>query len=167
LHESLPIWLTTGEDLQKLRAAKDTDTGSIRPYLRKTALWLHLLYRSGEPFGYVHGHQPPRGKHTVTNVSVTAEARLIRQAIDEVDRTPTDDTAQAGLWECPKVGLAGVVVLPRRVSAEPLICLFRDPEAVGSGSAIRLMTGRELVERLRTIPSQPALPHRPLVAGSK
>jgi hypothetical protein len=36
LHESFPIWLMTGLELQRLRAEQNTATLDIRRYMRKT-----------------------------------------------------------------------------------------------------------------------------------
>jgi hypothetical protein len=148
LHESLPIWLMTGGDLERLRAEREQGRDDLRECMRKTALWLHLLYRNGEPFGYVHGHHRPKGKHQVTNVSVTREALLIRQAIDEVDRVSNDEDARAAIFECPKVGLAGILLFPRRRKEPVRICLFRDPAAPADWSPTATISEAALTERL-------------------
>jgi hypothetical protein len=148
LHESLPIWLMTGLQLQNLRAAHDTVPPDIRRYMHKTRLWLHLLYRGGQPFGYVHGQHRLKDRHTVTNISVTREAMLIRKAIDQVDRVSTDETTKAAIFECPKVGLAGIILFPKKRKDELRICLFRDPHAAIDWSLTSVITGTELIGRL-------------------
>jgi hypothetical protein len=150
LHESLPIWLIGNREFAKLRSGKLQGREDIRDYMRKTSAWLHLLYRDGTPYGYVHGKERRKGSHKVTNVSVTREAALIQQAIDEIDRAAAD-TARAGICECPKVGLAGVIALPKRIKEEPLICVFRDPEARGNWSPGEPVTARAFMERLRRL----------------
>lgn len=151
LHESLPVWVITSEDFTRLRQEKSEARPDIREYIRKTSTWLHLLYRNNQPYGYVHGRGGPKGNHKVTNVSVTGEAQLIRQAIDELDRVSVDEAARAGICECPKAGLAAVIALPKRVKEEPLICVFRDPESPGNWSPSRPITSGELIGRLRQL----------------
>jgi hypothetical protein len=148
LHESFPIWLMTGLELQRLRAEPNTAIADIRRYMRKTQFWLHLLYRNRQPFGYVHGKHRPKDWHKVTNVSVTREAILIRQAIDQVDLVSTDEDDKAGLFECPTVGLAGIILFPKRRKDELRICLFRDPHAPADWAPTSLITGTGLIERL-------------------
>lgn len=147
LHESLPIWLINGADLQRLREDHARGPINVRGYLQKTPFWLHLLYRDGEPFGYVHGRQRSRGIHQVTNVSVTHEAALIRKAIDEVDRAFAGEAVRAGILECPKVGLAGVIAFPRRRKDELLTAVFRDPSVSPPGAHEPITPGL-LIDRL-------------------
>jgi hypothetical protein len=59
LHESLPVWLVTAKDLDRLRTEHATAKPDIRKYMRDTGRWVHLLYRGGKPFGYVHGERRP------------------------------------------------------------------------------------------------------------
>jgi hypothetical protein len=151
LHESLPVWVIATEDFIRLRQENSGAKPDIREYIQKTSTWLHLLYRNDKPYGYVHGRQRPKGNHKVTNVSITVEAQLIRQAIDELDRVSEDDAARAGICECPKAGLAAVIALPKRVKEEPLICVFRDPEVTGDWSPSRPITSGDLIGRLRQL----------------
>lgn len=151
LHESLPIWVITSDDFLRLRNEKSEARQDIRQYIRKTSTWLHLLYRDDKPYGYVHGRRRPKGNHKVTNVSVTREAQLIRQAIDELDRVSVDEAARAGICECPKAGLAAVIALPKRAKEEPLICVFRDPEAPGDWSPSKPIKSGKLIARLRQL----------------
>jgi hypothetical protein len=148
LHESFPVWLMTRGDLDRLRSDRLTASPNLRNYMHKTPLWLHLLHRGGVPFGYVHGRQQPKGKHKVTNVSRTHEAAFIDQAIDEMDRASPGDAAQAGIFECPTVSLAGVIAFRARRKDEPVICLFRDPAAPEGWSPSAPISAPALIEKL-------------------
>jgi hypothetical protein len=148
LHESFPVWLMTGDDLEKLRSDRQAASPDLRNYMHKTSLWLHLLYRGGLPFGYVHGRHQPKGKHKVTNVSVTVEAALIDQAINEMDQASPGEAAHAGIFECPKVSLAGVIAFPARRKDGPMICVFRDPSAREGWSPSAPISGSALIEKL-------------------
>jgi hypothetical protein len=143
----LPIWLLTGKDLDQLRTDAPTGVRALRTYIHSTGKWLHLLYRDEEPYGYVHGHQRRKDKHTVLNVSITREAQLIRRAIDAIDEV-SPETARAVILECPKAGLAGILVFPQTRKAEPLICLYRDPGVVIDDTTPAPITARVFLERL-------------------
>lgn len=147
LHESLPIWLIDGKHLERLRKDRSEGSVKLRKYMRRTRLWLHLLYRDGEPLGYAHGRAGARGRHDVTNVSVTREAHHIRQAIEAIDRAAPAGAIEAGILECPKVGLAGVIVFPKRRGEEPRLALFREP-SVPSAAGPRVMPAEALVDEL-------------------
>jgi hypothetical protein len=147
LHESFPVWLMTGDDLARLRSDRLAAASlNLRNYMHKTPIWLHLLYRNGLAFGYVHGRHRPKGKHKVTNVSVTREAALIDQAINEMDRASPDEATRAGIFECPKVSVAGIIAFPGK--GEPLICLFRDPDAPEGWSPSAPIPASALLEKL-------------------
>lgn len=149
LHESFRLWLMDREDLDRLR----TDSAwparpDLRRYMHKTSQWLHLIDRGGRPFGYLHGRQLPRGKHEVTNVSMTSEAHLIRQAVDLVDIASADDDARAGILECAPVGLAGIVLFPKNRRRDVSVCVFRDPRAAANWAPSAPISGTEFITRL-------------------
>jgi hypothetical protein len=149
LHESFPLWLIDREDLGRLR----TDSArparlDLRHYIHKTSQWLHLIDRGGRPFGYLHGRRLPRGKHEVTNVSVTSEALLIRQAVDQVDIASADDDARAGILECAPVGLAGIVLFPKNRRRDVSVCVFRDPRTAPNWAPSAPISGTEFITRL-------------------
>lgn len=148
LHESLPIWLITGDDLEKLREDRSTGPRDLHNYIHKTGLWLHLLYRGEQPFGYIHGRHGARGQHKITNVSVTREAELIQRAIDQMDSTSPHEAARAGVLECPKVSLAGIILFPSKRKDVTRICLFRDPSAPEGWSPSTPIPATGLIEKL-------------------
>jgi hypothetical protein len=149
LHESFRLWLMDREGLERLRTdAAQSARLDLRRYIRKTSQWLHLIDRGGQPFGYAHGRQLPRGKHEVANVSVTAEARLIRQAVDQVDISSTDEAARAGILECVAVDLAGIILFPKNRRHDVSVCVFRDPQAVADWAPAAPIRGIEVIARL-------------------
>ena len=150
LHESLPVWLITSREFDRIRSGKVKSPENIRDCMLATSMWLHLLYRNGTPYGCVHSDERPKGHHKVTNVSVTREAELIQRAIDEVDRV-ADETVCAGICECSKVGIAGIIVLPKKRRDQPMVCIFRDPEAKRPWAPSAPITARAFIERLRRL----------------
>jgi hypothetical protein len=92
--------------------------------------------------------QLPLGKYEVTNVSITAEARLIRQAVDQVDIASTDDEARAGILDCVPVGLAGIILFPKNRKRDVSVCVFRDPQAAANWAPSAPVGGTEFIARL-------------------
>jgi hypothetical protein len=167
LKEALPIWLMSGSDLERARADQVRGALKLGDYMKRTPLWLHMIYRDGTALGYMHGRRGSKGGHEITNVSVTGEAKYIQQAMAEADHALEGQPATAGIFECPQVSVAGVIAFPRRRKDAPLIALFRDPSAslVGAKAPI---DGRELIERLLRlrvirgpIPTKSKRPRRP------
>ena len=148
LHESFPIWLLPGDELERLRADRAASPPNLIEYLHKTSLWLHLLYRGEQPIGYVHGRHLPKGRHQVTNVSITTEAEFIRQAIDQLDRAAPHEAAHAAILECPKASVAGVILFPVRRKGRPRICVFRDPSAPAGWSPSAPMEAAAFIDKL-------------------
>jgi hypothetical protein len=159
LHESLPVWLITDDDLKSLRANRSS-TLDFRRYIHKTRQWLHLLYRDDLPFGYVHVRQGPKDKHEVTNVSITSEAFHIRQALDGVNGAADYAAHDAGILECPRLGIAGIILIPksrtrnRRAGrqhgeTDAHVCLFRDPAVRGTQEIESPIPATQLLARLK------------------
>jgi hypothetical protein len=130
LHESFPLWLLDRECLERLRRDRQQGPVNLRTYLTKTDRWLHQLHEHGHPVGYVHGRSLQRGRHQVVNVSHTPEAALIASAIEQIDESHRDNQVRAGIFECPVVGVAGILLLPKAKQEPIQACLFRNPRAI-------------------------------------